>query len=77
MEAAQDGEHVDATELGARLRFAFEMVETGVAIMRQNLRRQHPEASDDEIQSLLNAWLAASPAPLDPNLVVRETALDP
>lgn len=73
MDSAQDGEPLDPASLGARLRFALDMVETGVAMMRQNLRREHPRASEAEIQARLNAWLAEAPLPLDPNLAVRES----
>lgn len=54
-----DSRHEDASPaaLGARLRFALEMVETGVELMRCNLRREHPEAGEERIQELLNEWL--------------------
>lgn len=34
----------------------------GLALMRQNLRRRHPEASDAEIEERLRAWLLDRPA---------------
>lgn len=34
----------------------------GVALMRQNLCREHPEASDAEIEARLRAWLRDRPA---------------
>jgi hypothetical protein len=54
-----DDQHEDSSPaaLGARLRFAFEMVEAGVELMRCNLRREHPAASEERIQELLNEWL--------------------
>ena len=44
-----------------RMRVALDLHEAGVAIMRQNLRRQHPEASDAEIEGRLHAWLRHRP----------------
>jgi len=43
------------------LSVAFDLFETGVAMMRQNLRRQHPNATDVEIDRLLAAWLRHRP----------------
>lgn len=40
-----------------RLRLAFELHDTGVALKRQTLRRQHPEATEAEIDALLGRWL--------------------
>ncbi|MEO8553279.1 MAG: hypothetical protein ABI678_25070 [Kofleriaceae bacterium] len=37
-----------------RLRCALEMYD-GVCIMRENLRRRHPSASNDEIEAALDA----------------------
>jgi len=34
----------------------------GLALMRQNLRRRHPEASDAEVEERLRAWLLDRPA---------------
>jgi hypothetical protein len=43
------------------LSVAFDLFETGVAVMRQNLRRRHPHANDAEIDRLLMAWLRHRP----------------
>ena len=48
-----------------RLRTTLDLHETGVALMRQNLRRAHPEASDSEIEQLLQAWLCERPGAPD------------
>jgi hypothetical protein len=48
-------------EQGAQLLLAFEMFEVGVAMMRQNLRRKHPTASDETIEAELEAWLRHRP----------------
>lgn len=38
-----------------------ELHETGVALMRQNLRRRFPEASEAEVERRLVAWLRTRP----------------
>lgn len=45
----------------ARLRTALEMFETGVEMMRQNLRRRHPTLTDAEIEARVRAWLHERP----------------
>jgi len=40
---------------------ALELFDLGVKLMRQNLRRQHPAASDQEIANHLGAWLEHRP----------------
>lgn len=55
-----------ATEDRARgLRIAFDLFEAGEAIMRQNLRRRYPEASESEIEAKLIAWLRDRPSLAD------------
>jgi hypothetical protein len=44
-----------------RLRIALDLHDAGVAMMRQNLRRQHPAASEQEIERMLAAWLRERP----------------
>jgi hypothetical protein len=44
-----------------RLRIALDMADTGIALMRQNLRRRHPDASTEDIDRLLRAWLHDRP----------------
>ena len=52
----------DADETAAaRLRTAFDLFVAGRRMMRQNLKRRHPEASDREIDSHLRAWLRERP----------------
>ncbi len=48
-------------DASARLQQAVRLHETGLAIQRQNLRRRHPDASEEEIVVLLAAWLADRP----------------
>lgn len=42
---------------GERLRLALQMMEDGFAMQRANLRRRHPEATDEEVDELLLAWM--------------------
>jgi hypothetical protein len=50
-----------ATQARERFRTALELFETGEAIMRQNLRRRFPNASAEEIERRLIAWLQTRP----------------
>ena len=45
----------------AKLRLALDLFESGVALMRQKLRRERPEAGDDEIEQALSDWLGERP----------------
>jgi hypothetical protein len=47
--------------LAARLRLAFDLYETGEDLMRQNLRRQDPQADAGTIEQRLVAWLRHRP----------------
>jgi hypothetical protein len=40
---------------------ALDLFQAGVDVMRQNLRRRHPEAQDEEIERLLGDWLQERP----------------
>lgn len=42
-------------------RMALDLFQTGVDVMRQNLRRRHPEARDEEIERLIGEWLQERP----------------
>jgi Rv0078B-related antitoxin len=49
-------------ELAARrFRTTLALFEAGVSMMRQNLRRRFPEASEEEIQARLTEWLRHRP----------------
>lgn len=39
----------------------LELFETGLDLMRQNLRRRHPEADHEAIERLLHEWLLDRP----------------
>jgi hypothetical protein len=42
-------------------RATLDLFSTGIDIMRQNLRRRHPEATEQEIERRLHAWLLERP----------------
>ena len=44
-----------------KLHAAFDLFEAGVDLQRQNLRRAHPGASDDDVAANLQDWLLARP----------------
>lgn len=45
----------------ARANAAFDLCETAEQIMRQNLRRWYPQASEEEIRQRFKAWLEKRP----------------
>jgi hypothetical protein len=44
-----------------RLRLALDMFATGEEIMRQNLRRRNPGATDEQIEAMLQVWRLERP----------------
>lgn len=44
-------------DAAVRLRTAFMLFDTAVDLMRQNLRRRLPDASEDELEAELARWL--------------------
>lgn len=44
-----------------RLAVALSLFEDGVAMMRANLRRQHPDYTEAEVEQALEAWLLTRP----------------
>ncbi|MDP8968935.1 MAG: hypothetical protein M3N52_00155 [Actinomycetota bacterium] len=50
-----------STDEAARLRTALALFDDGVALMRQNLRRAHPDAPEEEIERRLRSWLQQRP----------------
>jgi hypothetical protein len=42
-------------------RMTLDLFQTGIDVMRQNLRRGHTEASDEQIERLLGEWLQERP----------------
>jgi predicted kinase len=45
----------------ARLRATFDLYDLAEKVMRQNLRRRHPDASDADIERRLISWLRKDP----------------
>lgn len=59
-----DGEKSSASvkrAVVARFRATLDLIEVGISIERQNLRRAHPDATGDEIDMLLAEWLRERP----------------
>jgi len=48
---------VDSALARERLRTTFALRDFGIAIMRQNLRRRMPGASEEEVAAALRRWL--------------------
>ena len=48
-------------EVMRRMEIAFDLYEFSEAIMRQNLRRRNPDATAEEIEAGLVAWLHKRP----------------
>ena len=44
-----------------RLRLALAMQAEGATLMRENLRRKHPKATEAELDALLEKWLLDRP----------------
>jgi len=53
---------VDDALAAARFQATVELAEVGVEMMRLNLRRRFPDASDDEIEDRLLSWRRSGPA---------------
>jgi hypothetical protein len=44
-----------------RLRTALELADLAEEMVRARLRREHPDASDDEIEALVDSWYGTRP----------------
>lgn len=47
--------------VAAAFRTTLDLFETGLGLMRQNLRRERPEATEQEIERRLRQWLQDRP----------------
>jgi Rv0078B-related antitoxin len=47
--------------LERRLLVALELQEFGIALMRQNIVRRNPEATEQQIDDLLSEWMTSRP----------------
>ena len=69
---------VDADQYRDNAATTAMLMEAGIALMRQNIRRRHPEETEAEIDARLHAWLrrANDPIPGDAagSVRVREQA---
>jgi Rv0078B-related antitoxin len=45
----------------AAFQTTLDLFEAGLELMRQNLRRTHPEAADEDIERFLHEWLLERP----------------
>ncbi|GAA1542488.1 hypothetical protein GCM10009788_51350 [Nocardioides humi] len=45
------------------MRTALDLHDLGVKLYRQRMQREHPHASEVEIDGIVRAWLAAPPLP--------------
>ena len=59
------GQMADEETPGERLEAALEMWEDGVELMRENLRRRMPRATEVELEAALDAWLCNRPPDAD------------
>lgn len=50
-----------AAAVAEAFRTTLDLFDAGVALQRQNLRRRHPGASDEEIDRRLGQWLRDRP----------------
>ena len=57
----KDMEPIRDPEILARAAAAFDLCQTAENIMRQNLRRRYPEASEEEIHARFAAWVEKRP----------------
>jgi hypothetical protein len=58
----------------ARMQATLELHQFARDVMRQNLRRRHPEENDEQIEGRLRDWLRKKPS-TDRALVLREGGL--
>lgn len=66
---------MDSLPVNERLRETVELFELGVRLMRENLRRQFPDAGDDDIEQRLRRWLHERPGAEEGDAVGRAVRL--
>jgi hypothetical protein len=52
----------DPRDVAERLRSALDLMAGGIELMRQRIRREHPELSADEVADRMARWLQNRPA---------------
>ena len=60
-------------QLAARWRTIADLHAWGIFLIRQRLHREHPDASKEELGSLLEAYLINANQPHDPTVFKRVT----
>jgi hypothetical protein len=58
---ARTGTKSEQAPEAARLRAALEMHDLGVRVYRQRMHREHPYASEAELDDMVRVWLAEPP----------------
>ena len=58
-----------------KLRIALDLFESGVAMMREALKREHPTESEERIEQRLRQWIRHRPGAEDGDCVGRK--IDP
>jgi len=66
---------MDTLPVDERLRATVELFELGVRLMRENLRRQFPDACDVDIEQRLRHWLHERPGAEQGDAVGRAVRL--
>jgi Rv0078B-related antitoxin len=61
-------------DAAARFRLALDLFATGVAMKRQQLRRDHPQWSNERIEDSLATWLRERPGAEDGDAQGRPVA---
>ena len=54
-------ELIDDPMILARAQATFDLYRTAKILMRQNLRRRHPDETEEKIEERLRAWLRKDP----------------
>jgi hypothetical protein len=54
----------ESSSSARRLEAALELFDSGVDLMRQNLRRRYPSDSAEEVERRLSGWLSERPGAL-------------
>lgn len=52
-----------------RLRLAFELIDLAERMLRQRLRREHPDLTDAQLEARIDAWYLHRPGALDGDAV--------
>ena len=61
----------DQARTAERIRLTLDLFESGEAMMRARLRREHPDEDADKIEARLRAWLLTRPGAEDGDGVGR------